>query len=143
MVPTLLVVDDEAAARYALRQAFQQHYRVVEAASVMEARERLRADRPAVVLLDYHLPGEDGLALLGEIGRGPEAPAVIMITAHGSERVAVEAMKAGAYDYLAKPYELDELRLVVARAVERQQLRSAARCTTCESGWRRKASSGP
>jgi DNA-binding NtrC family response regulator len=124
MLCTLLVVDDEPAARYALRQAFQSDYRVVEAASVAEARERLRADRPAVVLLDYHLPGEDGLALLREIGGGGEAPAVIMITAHGSERVAVEAMKAGAYDYLSKPYELDEVRLVVGRAVERQQLRN-------------------
>jgi DNA-binding NtrC family response regulator len=124
MVHTLLVVDDEAAARYALRQAFQAQYRVVEAGTAGEARERLRADRPAVVLLDYNLPGEDGLSLLREIAGGEDAPAIIMITAHGSERVAVEAMKAGAYDYLAKPYELDELRLVVARALERQELRT-------------------
>jgi DNA-binding NtrC family response regulator len=124
MVHTLLVVDDEAAARYALCQAFQAQHRVVEAGTTGEARERLRADRPAVVLLDYNLPGEDGLSLLREIAAGDEAPAIIMITAHGSERVAVEAMKAGAYDYLAKPYELDELRLVVARAIERQELRT-------------------
>ncbi len=124
MPHTLLVVDDEAAARYALRQAFQAEYRVVEAGSVAEARKRLRADRPAVILLDYHLPGEDGLVLLREIGPAADEPAVVMLTAHGSERVAVEAMKAGAYDYLAKPYELDELRLVVNRAVERQELRS-------------------
>jgi DNA-binding NtrC family response regulator len=124
MVHTLLVVDDEAAARYALRQAFQAQYRIVEAGTAGEARERLRADRPAVVLLDYNLPGEDGLSLLREIAAGDDAPAIIMITAHGSERVAVEAMKAGAYDYLAKPYELDELRLVVARAIERQELRT-------------------
>ena len=124
MVHTLLVVDDEAAARYALRQAFQAQFRVVEAGTAGEARERLRADRPAVVLLDYNLPGEDGLSLLREITAGDDAPAIIMITAHGSERVAVEAMKAGAYDYLAKPYELDELRLVVARAIERQELRT-------------------
>jgi DNA-binding NtrC family response regulator len=124
MVHTLLVVDDEAAARYALRQAFQAQYRMVEAGTAGEARERLRADRPAVVLLDYNLPGEDGLSLLREIAAGDDAPAIIMITAHGSERVAVEAMKAGAYDYLAKPYELDELRLVVARAIERQELRT-------------------
>jgi two-component system response regulator AtoC/two-component system nitrogen regulation response regulator NtrX len=70
------------------------------------------------------MPGEDGMVLLQELARDPEAPAVIMITAHGSERLAVGAMKAGAYDYLAKPYELDELRLVVSRALERQELRS-------------------
>ncbi len=119
---TILVVDDEPAARYALRQAFQSEYRVVEAGSVAEARERLASDRPSVVLLDQNMPGEDGLSLLREIGKAVDSPAVVMITAHGSERLAVDAIKAGAYDYLAKPYELDELRLVVARALERQQL---------------------
>ena len=119
----LLVVEDEPAARFAMRRAFEPDYRVAEAGSVPEARQRLETDRPAVVLLDYNLPGEDGLVLLREIGSGPEAPAVIMLTAHGSERLAVEAMKAGAYDYLAKPFELDELRLAVARAFERQELR--------------------
>jgi DNA-binding NtrC family response regulator len=120
---TILVVDDEPAARYAIRRVFDSSYRVVEAATVAEAREQLAVDRPAVVLLDYNLPGEDGLVLLREIGGDAAAPAVIMITAHGSERVAVDAMKAGAYDYLAKPYDLDELRLTVARAIERQELR--------------------
>jgi DNA-binding NtrC family response regulator len=124
MPNTILVVDDEPAARYALARVFQEEFRVTEAASVAEARESVVAERPDVILLDYNLPGEDGLALLREIGNAPEAPAVIMITAHGSERVAVEAMKAGAYDYLAKPYDVDELRLVVSRALERQQLRS-------------------
>ncbi len=124
MPHTLLVVDDEPAARYALRRAFDPPYRVVEAATVAEARQRLHAERPAVVLLDYNLPGEDGLVLVREMGADAAAPAVVMITAHGSERVAVEAMKAGAYDYLAKPYDLEELRLVVERALERQDLRS-------------------
>jgi DNA-binding NtrC family response regulator len=123
MPHTLLVVDDEPAARYALRRAFERDCRILEAGSTAEAREQLRAERPHVILLDYNLPGEDGLALLREIGAGPEAPPIIMITAYGSERVAVEAMKAGAYDYLAKPYDLEELRLVVARAIEHQELR--------------------
>ena len=120
---TLLVVDDEAAARFALTRVFQSDYRVVEAASAAEARERLASDRPDIVLLDYNMPDEDGISLLRGIMAGPEAPVVVMITAHGSERIAVEAMKAGAYDYLAKPYELEELRLVVNRAAERQELR--------------------
>jgi DNA-binding NtrC family response regulator len=80
-----------------------------------------------VVLLDYGLPGEDGLTLLREFGSVPDSPAIIMITAHGSERLAVEAMKSGAYDYLSKPYDVDELRLVVGRAVERQELRNEVR----------------
>jgi DNA-binding NtrC family response regulator len=120
---TLLVVDDEAASRYSVSRVFQSLYRIVEAASVAEARERLQSDRPDIVLLDFNMPGEDGMVLLQELRPDPDAPAVIMITAHGSERVAVEAMKAGAYDYLAKPYELDELRLVVSRAIEHQELR--------------------
>lgn len=119
----ILVVDDDGAARYALARAFSGAHRVLEAASVAEAREKLRETAPDVILLDYSMPGEDGLALLREIGSAEDAPAVIMLTAHGSERLAVEAMKSGAYDYLAKPYDLDELRLAVERALERQDLR--------------------
>ena len=124
---TILVVDDEPSVRYALVRAFESDCCVVEASCVTEARTQVIAHRPAVVLLDYSLRGEDGLALLRELASDPEGPATIMITAHGSERVAVEAMKAGAYDYLAKPYELDELRLVVGRAIERQELRFEVR----------------
>ncbi len=124
---TLLAVDDEAAARYAMARIFQSAYRVVEACSVAEARDRLSSDKPDVILLDYNLPDGDGVTLLKEIGTEADAPAVIMITAHGSERVAVDAMKAGAYDYLTKPFELDELRLLVARAMERQELRDEVR----------------
>lgn len=125
---TLLIVDDESASRYAMTRVFDGDYRVLEAGSAEEAREKLRTERPDVVLLDYNLPGDDGLTLLREIGLSPEgAPAVVMITAHGSERLAVSAMKAGAYDYLTKPYEIDELRLVVGRALERQELREEVR----------------
>jgi DNA-binding NtrC family response regulator len=117
------VVDDEPAARYALTRAFSGNHRVLEAGSVAEAREKLREFVPDVILLDYSMPDGDGLTLLKEIGGGDDGPAVIMLTAHGSERLAVEAMKAGAYDYLAKPYDLEELRLAVERALERQDLR--------------------
>jgi DNA-binding NtrC family response regulator len=127
MQRAMLIVDDEAAARYALVRVFQRDYRTVESASLAQARVCMRAERFDVILLDHNMPGEDGLALLNEIGEGPESPAVIMITAHGSERLAVSAMKAGAYDYLAKPYEIDELRLVITRAMERQQLREEIR----------------
>ena len=119
----LLVVDDEPAARYALLRAFEQEYRVVQAASVEEARLQLRKDRPEVILLDHNLPGENGLALLSEISSGIGGPEVIMITAHGSERLAVDAMKAGAFDYLVKPFDLEELRIVTARAIEHRDLR--------------------
>jgi DNA-binding NtrC family response regulator len=123
MPRTLLVVEDEEPARYALKRVFSSAYRFAEAASVPEAREQYRKEKPDVVLLDYNLPGESGLVFLREVMEQPNAPAVIMVTAVGSERLAVEAMKSGAYDYLAKPYDLDELRIVVARAIERQELR--------------------
>jgi len=125
VTPCLLIVDDESAARYALRQVFQSSCRVVEAASVDEGRAKLRSDHPQVILLDYHMPGEDGLSLLRELDE--EGPAVILLTAHGSERLAVEAMKAGAYDYLSKPYDVEELRLVVERALERTRLHGEVR----------------
>ena len=124
MLRTILVVDDDAAVRYALRRVFEADYRVVEAGTVPEARQRVSEDRPEVILLDYSLPGEDGLSFLKEFQGAPDSPAIVMITAHGSERLAVDAMKSGAYDYLAKPYDADELWLVVERAMERQQLRS-------------------
>ena len=118
MARTLLVVDDEEAARYALRRIFSSQYTVLEADSVRQARLILERGQPDVILLDYGLPGEDGMTLLQETVARPSPPAVIMITAHGSERLAVEAMKTGAFDYLVKPYDIDELRLAVEHALE-------------------------
>jgi DNA-binding NtrC family response regulator len=123
MPDTILVVDDEPAARYSLRRLFEKEFDVIEASTAAEARHALAAHRADVILLDHNMPGGDGLSLLRELAAGEDGPAIVMITAHGSERLAVEAMKAGAYDYLAKPYEIEEVRLVVARAMERQRLR--------------------
>ncbi|MCP5111132.1 MAG: sigma-54-dependent Fis family transcriptional regulator [bacterium] len=124
---TILVVDDEASARYALKRVFDPEHRVLEASSVEEARAAINTELPDVVLLDYSMPGEDGLVLLRELRGIACPPAVIMVTAHGSERVAVEAMRIGAYDYLSKPYDLEELRITVSRALERQELYSEVR----------------
>jgi CheY-like chemotaxis protein len=67
-----LIVDDEPAARYALMRVFQSAFEVFEAGSVVEARGKL-GERPEVILLDYSLPGEDGMALLREVGADPDA----------------------------------------------------------------------
>ena len=73
--------------------------------------------RPDIVLLDLRLPGMDGLAVLRQLrGRSPEAR-VIMLTAHGSNGIAAEAIKAGAYEYVAKPVALSELRRIIDRAL--------------------------
>src|SRR5918997_3655669 len=79
---------------------------------------------PDFLLFDVNLPGASGLEFLSELKEANgEAPLVILITAHGSERMAVEAIKSGAHDYLPKPFELDDLRLVVKNAFETVGLR--------------------
>ncbi len=120
--PKILIVDDEEAARYGMRRALK-NYQLREAANVDQARQIVASDVPDLVLLDINLPGRSGLEYLRELVASEEPPLVIMITAYGSERTAVEAIKAGAYDYLAKPYEIDELRLVVKNALETRLLR--------------------
>jgi DNA-binding NtrC family response regulator len=118
----VLVVDDDATARYGMRRALEQRYAVLEADSVAVARKVLDSSRPDLLLLDIEMPGETGLDFLRELRSKESPPLVIMITAYGSEKVAVEAMKSGAYDYLPKPFEVDELRLVVEKALERLDL---------------------
>ncbi len=128
----LLIVDDEEAARYGMRRALNNSgYAIAEAGSVAEARNSISARPPDLLLLDVNLPGQSGLEFLHELRMqhaahatsGEAAPLVILITAHGSERLAVEAIKAGAYDYLPKPFEVDDLRLVVKNALETVRLR--------------------
>jgi len=120
--PKILIVDDEEAARYGMTRALK-NYSVTEAASVEAARQVVAKSRPDLILLDNNLPGASGFDYLRELATTDDAPPVVMITAHGSERTAIAAIKAGAYDYLAKPFEVDELRLVVKNALEALGLR--------------------
>jgi DNA-binding NtrC family response regulator len=125
----LLIVDDEEAARYGMRRALETFgCEIAEAESAEAARALLRNSTFDLLLLDVNLPGMSGLEFLTELrGAGVTAeadtPQVIIITAHGSERLAVQAVKNGAYDYLSKPFEVDELRLVVKNAFENIELR--------------------
>jgi DNA-binding NtrC family response regulator len=118
----ILIVDDDATARYGMRRALEETYPIVEAESAAAARSVLARENPQLLLLDIEMPEESGLSFLQELKAKENSPAVIMITAYGSEKVAVEAMKAGAYDYLPKPFEVDELRLVVAKALDHLDL---------------------
>jgi len=68
------------------------------------------------------MPEMDGISLLQEVKRLTNPPPVVLITAHGSEALAIQALRAGAYDYLSKPFDIEELRLVVRNALERQRL---------------------
>ena len=116
--PTILIVDDDITARFGMGRAFEGRYRVLEAESVCCRAEIVAQENPHLLLLDIEMPEESGLDFLRELKAQPSSPAVIMVTAYGSEKIAVEAMKSGAYDYLPKPFEVDELRLVVERALD-------------------------
>jgi len=119
----ILIVDDEEAARYGIRRALEnKSTEIFEASSAEEAREIIRNHRPHLMLTDINMPGEDGLSLLHSLEDDPQKPLPVMITAFGSVKAAVDAMKAGAYDYVVKPFEIDDLRLVVNRALERIKL---------------------
>jgi len=111
---TVLIVDDEPAARYALRRALESRYRIAEADSAVAARAALATDNPDLVLLDVVMPEEDGIHFLKWMReQGNELP-VLMISALDTAKTAVEALQLGAADYLVKGYELEELRQRVA-----------------------------
>jgi DNA-binding NtrC family response regulator len=119
----VLVVDDDPGVRYTLREILSSEGLLVdEAADGAEALLRYDAAPFPLVLTDLRMPRLDGMALLRELARRTPPPRVVLITAHGSERDAVDAMKAGAYDYFKKPFETEELLGVVRRAVEAVRL---------------------
>ncbi len=122
----ILIVDDERSLLEFLRVLLEQEgYEVAEAGSVSAARAVL-ADRTFdLVLSDITMPDGSGLDLLREIKQSAAAEtAVIMMTAYSSTKSAIEAMKAGAYDYVPKPFDVDELKVVIHKAVERNELLS-------------------
>jgi two-component system, NtrC family, response regulator HydG len=124
MTPHILVVDDDAAVRFTLRGILEDAGLSVDEASdgASGLEKVIKSGGYHLVLTDLRMPGMDGLTLLQRIRELPSPPRVILITAHGSERAAVDAMKHGAYDYFRKPFEPDELLKVVERAVESVRL---------------------
>jgi len=131
----ILIVDDEEAARYGIRKALQTRENfILEAPDLRSARFTIDKENPDLLLLDVNLPDGSGIDLLKELAGRPQPPAVIVITAHGSERLAIDAIRAGAYEYLSKPFEVDELRLLVRNARERAQLAEENRALREELG---------
>jgi two-component system, NtrC family, response regulator PilR len=119
----LLVVDDEASLRDFLTIVFEEEGWQVEAAgSLAEARSSIARHEPDLVLCDVMVPDGSGLDLLREVKGTNPSIAFIMITAHTSTKAAVEALKTGAFDYIAKPFDIEELKIIVNKAVERKEL---------------------
>jgi two-component system response regulator HydG len=123
MKPRVLVVDDDQGIRYTLREILESSGLLVDEAADGEAALACFAAAPAdLVITDLRMPKLDGMGLLARLRAGSPAPRVVVITAHGSERQAVAAMKAGAFDYFRKPFEMEELLASVRRAVESTRL---------------------
>jgi two-component system response regulator PilR (NtrC family) len=119
----LLIVDDEASLRDFLSIVFEEDgWRVESAQSLEQARAALQKEEPDLILCDLMLPDGSGIDLLREAKAQNPSIAVVMITAHTSTKTAVEALKAGAFDYIAKPFDIEELRIIVRGAVERKEL---------------------
>ena len=121
--PMLLIVDDEKTTREGLRAAFEERYDVYVAEDAQAAMNLLEAEHFDVMLADFRLPGEDGMKLIARAKSLSSPPICILMTAYGSEELAVDAMKRGADDYIAKGrLQIDELEMRIAKALKQQRL---------------------
>ena len=121
--PTLLIVDDEKSTREGLRAALEERYDVYLAEDAKAAMELLEREPFQVMLTDFRLPNEDGMKLIARAKSLAHPPICILMTAYGSEELAVDAMKRGADDYIAKGrLQIDELEMRIARALRQQNL---------------------
>ncbi|HIG54749.1 MAG TPA: sigma-54-dependent Fis family transcriptional regulator [Candidatus Latescibacteria bacterium] len=119
----ILIADDEIFIREGLQEALQKNgYAIETVADGHQARQLLAERDFHLVILDLRMPGPSGMDLLQEIGRQKSDTQCIILTAHGNVSTAVEAMRMGAYDFLTKPVDLDHLRLMVDRALDRFEL---------------------
>lgn len=124
LIPVLLA-DDEENVRFAMRETLEpMGCTCTEVGSGREAVEAFATKRFDLVLLDYRMPEMDGIEALKEIHNiNPEVP-VLFVTAYGSKELALEALRSGAYDYFTKPFDIEEMRVVVHRALEKRLLRN-------------------
>jgi DNA-binding NtrC family response regulator len=130
-MPRVLLVDDEPALLFTLSRLLKS--RGMEPVLAHSAKEALaKLDGVDGVITDYSMPDMDGVQLVQAVHERDESLPVVMLTAHGSERIAVRAMKSGAYEYVTKPFDIDEISLVIDRALETRALRVQNRRLTAE-----------
>ncbi len=121
---SILVVDDERLIRWSLEQQLQREgYTVQSVETGADALQRAQAEPPDLILLDIRLPDADGVELLGRLRAADPECLVIMMTAHGGVESAVRAMKLGAHDYVSKPFDMEELKLTIRKALDAGALR--------------------
>lgn len=121
--PHILIADDEESIRFLLKEIMRREgYHVTEAADGDQAIALTRQHLFDLVILDIRMPGTNGIEALKQIRRIHPHIVVLMITAHGNHELAIEAIQHGAYDFFNKPFELDEMRVTVRRALEKQAL---------------------
>ena len=123
----ILIVDDELSVRDSFRMIFKKEYLVVMAGNAAEASEKIQKEEPDLIFLDIVMPEKDGMEMLKEIRQNQPLTPVVMLTATKTVKTAVEAMKLGAYDYITKPFDVEELRLVAQKALESHDLKIANR----------------
>jgi DNA-binding NtrC family response regulator len=119
---TILLVDDEPSARYGIRRALEATHRIVEAGSAAAAKEAIASGHPDVILLDVVMPDEDGLGFLRWLRENGHDTPVLIVSALDTAKTAVEALRAGATDYIVKGFDIEELRKRVANLVQLVEL---------------------
>jgi DNA-binding NtrC family response regulator len=127
MKKRVLLIDDEPRVRASLKMVLEPTYDVITAADAQEGLDLFRRESPNLVLLDVIMPGTDGLTVLQAMRAEDRSIPVIMLTGTKSVKTAVDAMKLGASDYLSKPFDVEELRIVVARTLESHDLEREVR----------------
>ena len=122
--PLLLIVDDEFGVRESLKMVFCKDFRLMEADSVDAAIPKVRDAKPDVIMLDVLMPKTDGIELLRRIKEMHPACEVIMLTGVNSQQLATKALNFGAFDFIAKPFDVVDLREKVSRALQKMRQRA-------------------
>ena len=122
MLPTLLIVDDERATREGLRSALEEEFDIYTAANESEAAKILKSEPIQLLLTDLRLGGDSGMQVLDTALALPDPPLALMMTAYGSVDTAVEAMRHGAWHFVTKPLNLDEVEMLLKRALRSRNL---------------------